>query len=171
MKRLAGVLVAAALASGAAAQVPYGPADIPAPGLSICPDGLCQPGALNGVFEALSEAEAGRGQAPVHILQIGDSHTAGDRITGRLRTALQGRFGDGGRGVLPPGIPYAGYSPMRVEVTLGAASDGTLTAIDVDMLPLMGRFNGADAMKVIERHSLGHASITGTYTLNPALAG
>ena len=47
----------------------------------------------------------------------------------------------------------------------------TVHAIDVDMLPLMGRFNGADAMKVIERHSLGHASITGTYTLNPALAG
>ena len=117
MKRLAGVLVAAALASGAAAQVPYGPADIPAPGLSVCPDGLCQPEALNGVFEALSEAEAGRGQAPVHILQIGDSHTAGDRITGKLRTALQGRFGDGGRGVLPPGIPYAGYSPTGVEVT------------------------------------------------------
>ena len=117
MKRLAGVLVAAALASGAAAQVPYGPADIPAPGLSVCPDGLCQPEALNGVFEALSEAEAGPGHAPVHILQIGDSHTAGDRITGKLRTALQGRFGDGGRGVLPPGIPFAGYSPTGIEVT------------------------------------------------------
>jgi hypothetical protein len=53
----------------------------------------------------------------VHILQIGDSHTAGDRITGKLRAALQARFGDGGRGVLPPGVPYAGYAPLQVEVT------------------------------------------------------
>ena len=34
----------------------------------------------------------------------------------------------------------------------------------------MGRFNGADALKVIERHTLGKASISGTYSLNPRLA-
>ena len=130
MKRFAGALVAAVLASSAAAQTPYGPADIPAPGASICPDGLCQPEALNGVFQALVQVEAGRGRAPVHILQIGDSHTAGDRITGRLRTALQARFGDGGRGVLPPGVPYDGYSPRQVEVT---ASGWTTT-----LAPLVG---------------------------------
>ena len=43
-------------------------------------------------------------------------------------------------------------------------------ALDVDVLPLMGRFNGADALKVIERHTLGKASISGTYSLNPRLA-
>ncbi len=117
MKPLAGALVAAVLASAAFAQVPYGPADVPAPGVSVCPAGLCQPEALNGVFEALAQAEAGLGRAPVHILQIGDSHTAGDRITGKLRAALQARFGDGGRGVLPPGVPYDGYAPLQVEVT------------------------------------------------------
>ena len=46
----------------------------------------------------------------------------------------------------------------------------TLYALDVDVLPVMGRFHGADALKVIERHALGRASITGTYTLNPELA-
>lgn len=117
MKAFAGALVAAVLASATAAQTPYGPADTPAPGASVCPNGLCQPEALDGVFEALAQAEAGRGRAPVHILQIGDSHTAGDRITGKLRAALQARFGDGGRGVLPPGIPYDGYAPLQVEVT------------------------------------------------------
>jgi lysophospholipase L1-like esterase len=130
MKRFAGALVAAALASSAAAQTPYGPADVPTPGVTACPDGLCQPEALSGVFEALAQVEAGRGRAPVHILQIGDSHTAGDRITGRLRTALQARFGDGGRGVLPPGIPYDGYAPRQVEV---AASGWTTT-----LAPLVG---------------------------------
>lgn len=131
MKSLAGALVAAVLASAAAAQVPYGPSDAPAPGAAACPDGLCQPEALTGVFEALAATEAGRRGTPVHILQIGDSHTAGDRITGKLRTALQARFGDGGRGVLPPGVPHDGYAPRQVEVT---ASGWTTT-----LAPLAGR--------------------------------
>ncbi len=46
----------------------------------------------------------------------------------------------------------------------------TVYALDVERLPLMGRFNGADARKVIRHHSLGEASITGTFTLNPRLA-
>jgi len=130
MKAFAGALVAAVLASAAAAQTPYGPADTPAPGVSVCPDGLCQPRALDSVFAALARAESGTGSAPVHILQIGDSHTAGDRITGKLRAALQARFGDGGRGVLPPGVPYDGYAPLQVEVT---ASGWTTT-----LAPLAG---------------------------------
>jgi len=117
MKALAGALVAAFLASAAAAQTPYEPVEAPAPGVSVCPGGLCQAEALGGVFEALARAESGGEPTPVHILQIGDSHTAGDRITGKLRAALQARFGDGGRGVLPPGVPWDGYAPLQVEVT------------------------------------------------------
>lgn len=137
MRAFAGAFVAAFLASGAAAQIPYGPTDAPAPGASVCPGGLCQPEALTGVFEALARAEAGRDTAPVHILQIGDSHTAGDRITGKLRAALQARFGDGGRGVLPPGVPYDGYAPLQVEV---AASGWTTT-----LAPLAGNAGYARA--------------------------
>ena len=37
------------------------------------------------------------------ILQIGDSHTAGDYMTGRLRELAQQCFGDGGPGFLLPG--------------------------------------------------------------------
>ncbi len=46
----------------------------------------------------------------------------------------------------------------------------TVYALDVERLPLMGKFNGSDALKVISKHSLGSASITGIYTLNPKLA-
>ena len=130
MKGLAGALVAAFLASAATAQVPYGPAETPGPGASVCPGGLCQAEALNGFFDVLSWTETLRGSSSVHVVQIGDSHTAGDRITGRLRAALQARFGDGGRGVLPPGIPYDGYAPLQVEVT---ASGWTTT-----LAPLVG---------------------------------
>jgi len=117
MKGFAGALFAACLASGAAAQVPYQRVELPPPGGSVCPGGLCQVEALTGLFEALARTESGGGPPPVHILQIGDSHTAGDRITGKLRAALQARFGDGGRGVLPPGLPYDGYAPLQVRMT------------------------------------------------------
>lgn len=46
----------------------------------------------------------------------------------------------------------------------------TVYALDVERVPLMGRFSGADARKVIAHHLLGEASITGIYTLNPRLA-
>lgn len=105
-------------------EVPYAPMPAPAPGASVCPGGICGVEALEGVFEALRATEAGERDRPVHILQIGDSHTAGDRITGALRARLQARFGAGGRGALPPGVPYAGYAPMQVEVT---ASDWPVT--------------------------------------------
>lgn len=46
----------------------------------------------------------------------------------------------------------------------------TVYALDVANLPLDGRFTGADVRAAIEKHVLGQASITGTYTLNPGLA-
>ncbi|WP_299174568.1 GDSL-type esterase/lipase family protein [uncultured Brevundimonas sp.] len=101
-------------------EVAYAPTPAPAPGASVCRDGLCGTEALNGWFEALRATEVGGAEAPVHVLQIGDSHTAGDRITGALRARLQARFGAGGRGVLPPGVPYAAYAPLQVEVAADA---------------------------------------------------
>lgn len=53
----------------------------------------------------------------VHVLQIGDSHTAGDHFSGRLRALLQQRFGNGGRGFLAPGVPHPNYNPQQVAVT------------------------------------------------------
>ena len=47
----------------------------------------------------------------------------------------------------------------------------TVHALDNARLPLDGRFAGADVRKAIDGHVLASASITGTYTLNPRLAG
>lgn len=122
MKAFAGALVAGMatavplIAASGVAQVPYAPAEIPMPGPSTCPGGLCQGGALEGLFEALAATEAGSRTRPVHIVQIGDSHTAGDGITGALRADFQMRFGRAGRGVLPAGVPYEGYSPYQAQV-------------------------------------------------------
>lgn len=135
----AGAAVLTLLTGGAAAQTPYAEATGPAPDVSVCPGGLCGAEALEGLFQTLAATEAGTRDRPVHILQIGDSHTAGDRITGALRARMQARFGRGGRGVLQPGLPYAGYAPFQVEVV---ATDWPTT-----VAPLVGP-TGAPTMRV-----------------------
>jgi lysophospholipase L1-like esterase len=99
---------------------------------SPCNGPVCKFDTLAPYFARLETARAARGVPPLHVLQIGDSHTAGDSITGAWRDLLQMRAGDGGRGVLPPGRPYdfyitqgitASMSPgWRVAATLGQGS-------------------------------------------------
>lgn len=69
------------------------------------------------LYRTLFQLEAHARTGPVVILQIGDSHTANDSFSSRLRELFQERFGDAGRGVLPPGVPYRWYRPSRVTVT------------------------------------------------------
>ena len=78
-----------------------------------CKGGLCDGRALVPFLRVLRTA----GSRPVHILQIGDSHTANDNFAGAWRDILQARYGDAGRGVLPPGRPWAGYNQRQVSVT------------------------------------------------------
>lgn len=84
-----------------------------APPVAAAPPG--DPG-LRRLAAALAALRAGRRHTPVVVLQIGDSHTANDGFSGAMRDRMQARFGDGGRGVLPPGIPYAYFRPHGVQV-------------------------------------------------------
>lgn len=95
-----------------------------------CTGPVCNFDTLAPWFGRISdEARIGSPARPAHILQIGDSHTAGDALTGAWRKLLQARWaglrtpgeGVGGRGVLPPGRPYDGYFTQGVTVTM---SDG-----------------------------------------------
>jgi Raf kinase inhibitor-like YbhB/YbcL family protein len=45
----------------------------------------------------------------------------------------------------------------------------TVYALDIEKLPLEGKFGGVEVREAIAGHILGQASLTGTYTLNPAL--
>ncbi|NBB92267.1 MAG: YbhB/YbcL family Raf kinase inhibitor-like protein [Gammaproteobacteria bacterium] len=47
----------------------------------------------------------------------------------------------------------------------------TVYALDTDRLDLPESFNGHDVVEAIDGHVLDQASITGTYTLNPAVSG
>jgi Raf kinase inhibitor-like YbhB/YbcL family protein len=45
----------------------------------------------------------------------------------------------------------------------------TVYALDVEVLPVEGKFNGQQVMQAMQGHILDQASITGHYTLNPRL--
>lgn len=47
----------------------------------------------------------------------------------------------------------------------------TVYALDVQELPVEGRFNAKDVLEAMQGHILAQASITGMYTLNPRLIG
>lgn len=85
-----------------------------------CAGPLCNFDTLAPYFARLDGAREARGTKPVHIVQIGDSHTAGDAITGAWRDLLQARAGDGGRGVMPPGRPYDFYVTHGITVSMSA---------------------------------------------------
>ena len=76
--------------------------------------GLAQGETLRPFFAKLAHANS----RSVHILQIGDSHTAGDAITSPWRDILQRKYGGAGRGVLAPGRPFDGYITHGVTVTM-----------------------------------------------------
>ena len=64
---------------------------------------------------SLEQLRAGKTER-VNILQIGDSHTAGDHFSGRLRDLFQEKFGNAGRGMMPAGYPFPYWRPYQVEV-------------------------------------------------------
>jgi Raf kinase inhibitor-like YbhB/YbcL family protein len=45
----------------------------------------------------------------------------------------------------------------------------TVYALDIDRVPVQGKFTGSDVRHAIQGHVLAQASYTGTYTLNPLL--
>ena len=58
--------------------------------------------------------------ASIVILHIGDSHTSADHFTGEIRRLLQQRYGRGGTGYMPAGLP-PGFrsSTLKVEPSQG----------------------------------------------------
>jgi len=71
---------------------------------------------LASFFYDLQRLQAGQ-LDHVRILQLGDSHTAGDVFSGYLRSRFHQRFGDSGRGMMPPGYTYRGLRQTEVKVT------------------------------------------------------
>ena len=79
-------------------------------------------GTLDGLFTGLAAAEHGDANGRALVLFFGDSHTAGDSMTSRLRTTWQARFGDAGRGLVAAGKPPTRHYYQR-DVKYGRAGD------------------------------------------------
>jgi hypothetical protein len=60
--------------------------------------------ALGNFYAALASLANGQRTDPVTVLHLGDDHIALDQFTSDLRAQFQSRFGDAGRGLLPPGV-------------------------------------------------------------------
>jgi lysophospholipase L1-like esterase len=93
-------------------QACFGRNEAPSP--LVEPSRLTSPEALAPFFAALDDRTA---RQPVRVLQIGDSHTANDSLSGGMRQRFQARFGAAGRGWLPAGVPYKYYRPQLVSVS------------------------------------------------------
>ena len=110
---------------------------------------LSSPAGLRPFFAALEQLERKPPAKPVRILQIGDSHTANDAFSGRMREALQARFGAAGRGWLPAGIPFKYFRPRLVSVAelgwrhLGPADVAPAEAIGIDATVAVSEQRGA----------------------------
>ena len=99
-------------------------------------------------FQALDTLSA-PGAAPLTLLQIGDSHTANDSFASALRDHLQARFGNAGRGLLQPGIPFKWYRPESVTV-----STNGFTAISSFSTTTTGPFG----LALVRQHASGPAN-------------
>jgi len=86
---------------------------------SLCQGALCGGDSLGPFFDKL-EAGARPDRRPLNILQIGDSHSAGENFAGGWRELLQAHYGGGGRGEMMPGKPYDGYMVRGVTVEQSA---------------------------------------------------
>lgn len=154
MKRAGALFIAGVLAAtGAAAQeVAYADLDRGPVGTSICPGGLCGAQGLTPLFEALAATEAGERKAPVLILQAGDSHTAGGKISGKLRARLQMRFGYGAmltagdaEPIDAPGVRLIEAGEVGATLTAFAAGKPVLPAGSADLTILaFGTNDGFD---------------------------
>ena len=78
------------------------------------------PGSLDRWFEVLAAAERKEPRGRALALFFGDSHTAGDSMTSRLRATWQAKFGDAGRGLVAAGKPAARHYYQR-DVRYGSS--------------------------------------------------
>lgn len=96
--------------------------------------------ALKHFFRTLERIDSGETGATAKILQIGDSHTASDTSTGRMRVLLQDRFGDAGRGFAHPGMPWHDF--RQEQMIYGMAGEW-------------------DVYRILYEHSIGPWSVGG----------
>lgn len=103
------------------------------------------------LWENLQQLEQGKRTEPLRIIQLGDSHTAGDYFTGQLRLRLQRQFGNAGIGWLTPGYITNQRSHQVLLRSLGkwTISDSKV-AKHTGVFPLGGLINTSAGNSILE---------------------
>ncbi len=112
---LLALAVAVGLVASCADQPPPSPPAVETTLVRLTVPPRRPPQPLDAFLTALQRLQAGQSDRLV-ILQLGDSHTAGDVFSGRLRALFQERFGDAGRGLMVAGHAYDGLRQAEVAV-------------------------------------------------------
>jgi lysophospholipase L1-like esterase len=155
--------VAALLAMGATSHARPGVAPSPPAALvDPCIDGsdtACHRHALDGFYQALADTAAHHASRVTRISWFGDSLTADDQITDRLRQTLQAKFGDGGPGFVFAVPPHPFCQHRAIKRATGGAwvVHGVSGATPADRLMGLG---GGDA----ENAGGGHIRIAPSAT-------
>ena len=76
----------------------------------------------------------------ITILQLGDSHTSADFLTGELRRRLQKIYGDGGSGYVTAGRPHIGVlsATLKIEVSPGWTYEALQRSEDIGRFWMSG---------------------------------
>jgi hypothetical protein len=142
-RQLVALLGALRLGGGVAAAetraTPAPPAQLEDPCVAGAPE-ACTRHALDGFTAALAAARAGGGDHPLRVSYFGDSLTADDQITGRLRERLDALLGDGGPGfvyAMPP-HPFCQHRAVARWVSGKWRVHGVSTALPGDHLLGLG---------------------------------
>lgn len=103
------------------------------------------------LWENLRQLEQGTRTQPLRIIQLGDSHTAGDYFTGQLRQRLQRQFGNAGIGWLTPGYVTNQRSHQVLLRSLGkwTLSDSKIPR-HTGVFPLGGLINTSAGNSILE---------------------
>ncbi len=103
------------------------------------------------LWQGLRDLEAKTRQEPLRIVQLGDSHTAGDYFSGQLRQRLQRQFGNAGIGWLTPG-----YITNQRSAQVLLRSTGSWKLSDAKQIkhsgvfPVGGFFNTSAGNSILE---------------------
>ncbi len=90
-----------------------------APAKPPAPSPIQNTKAIRPFLKDLASLQARKTKRVVRVLHFGDSHTAADFWTGRIRERLQAVFGDAGPGLILPGKPVRGYPHAGVQILVG----------------------------------------------------
>ena len=97
---------------------PSGATDNPQAAASAEPPAVV---ALSVGPQQVAKNQGGAAQRAITILQLGDSHTSADFLTGELRRRLQETYGNGGSGYVTAGRPHIGVlsSTLKISISSG----------------------------------------------------